>query len=94
MLFVVNNSLLTAMHFVRVRPCCDGRCIMGLSAKGVLVVTDLWTFSTVIEANIGRKEVSLFDIVLFALTSKIRRQRDRIDLSLIVEPNSLSSENY
>lgn len=61
----------TAMHFVRVRPCCDGRCIMGLSAKGVLVVTDLWTFSTVIEANIGRKEEEVFLDFMFVSKPKI-----------------------
>ncbi|KAK6011803.1 hypothetical protein OSTOST_23101, partial [Ostertagia ostertagi] len=45
-----------AFSFVRVRPCCNNRFLMGLTLDGIFVVTDLWTFSTILEKNLRRNE--------------------------------------
>ncbi|EYB89297.1 hypothetical protein Y032_0233g3084 [Ancylostoma ceylanicum] len=50
----------TAESYVRARRCSNGRFLMGLTMEGLFVVTDLWTFATVLEKSIRTNPSELF----------------------------------
>ncbi|KAK6049272.1 hypothetical protein COOONC_13224, partial [Cooperia oncophora] len=61
----------TAMTYVRTRPCCDNRFLMGLTLDGNFIVTDLWTFSTVLQKNLRKSKDELFADFMFVNKPKI-----------------------
>ncbi|XGW10553.1 hypothetical protein V3C99_012225 [Haemonchus contortus] len=75
----------TAMNFVRVRSCCNNRFLMGLTLDGCFVVTDLWTFSTVLEKNLRQNEEEVFADFIFVNKPTIGPKLETIALIVKTE---------
>ncbi|VDK78117.1 unnamed protein product, partial [Cylicostephanus goldi] len=55
----------TADCYVRVRSCSNGRFLVGLTIDGTIVLTDLWTFTTLCRKNIRTNANELFYDFMF-----------------------------